>query len=136
MRCYDHLSCLVAPLWQQPSIAAVVMSRVNGSGVSMMPAGGDMHGNWQNVLCIRAQPKPILHSPRWSTTEWLTNVQTGNAALCNLFTDATITVGDQDFQVHRAVLAAASPYFECMFRSGMQEGKVCLGVHGILADKA
>ncbi len=110
------------------------MSRVcYGSDASMLPTGGDMHGNcnWQKVLCIRAQSKLVPHHPRWSTTELLTNLQTGNAALCNLFTDATITVGDQDFQVHRAVLAAASPYFECMFRSEMQEGKVCLhlGVH-------
>ena len=40
------------------------------------------------------------------------------------FTDFTITVDGQDFQLHKAVLAAASPVFERMLLSSMQEGMV------------
>lgn len=43
-----------------------------------------------------------------------------------LFTDATIVVEGQTLHAHRAVLAAASPVFERMFCSQMQEGE-----HGV-----
>ena len=43
-----------------------------------------------------------------------------------LFTDATVTVAGQDFQVHKHVLADASPVFERMFSSDMLEGKLGL----------
>jgi len=39
------------------------------------------------------------------------------------FTDATIRCCDQDIAVHRAVLATASPVFNTMFSSGMQEAQ-------------
>ncbi len=39
-----------------------------------------------------------------------------------LFTDAIVTVGAEDFQVHRGILSAASPYFHFLFSSRMQEG--------------
>ncbi|DBA96778.1 TPA: hypothetical protein ACH3X3_012947 [Trebouxia sp. C0006] len=44
-----------------------------------------------------------------------------------LFTDAIVTVGAEDFQVHRGILSAASPYFHFLFSSRMQEG-VCAKV--------
>lgn len=39
------------------------------------------------------------------------------------FTDAVINCGDQQFHVHRAVLAGASPVFDSMFGGGMLEAQ-------------
>ncbi|XP_077978954.1 kelch-like protein 3 [Glandiceps talaboti] len=40
-----------------------------------------------------------------------------------MFCDVVVRAGKQDFQVHRNVLAASSPYFEAMFCSGLCESK-------------
>ncbi len=47
------------------------------------------------------------------------------AASQHLFTDATVTVHGQEFQVHKHVLASTSPVFERMFSSEMLEGEIC-----------
>ena len=37
------------------------------------------------------------------------------------FCDVTIIIGKRQFLAHKAVLAAASPFFKAMFSSGMEE---------------
>ncbi|KAL3143280.1 hypothetical protein ABBQ38_002123 [Trebouxia sp. C0009 RCD-2024] len=76
------------------------------------------------VQCIWQQPAP--HSRDFYDTN-LMNHQVGCSMQAmyrqRLFTDATIVVEGHTLQAHRAVLAAASPVFERMFSSHMQEGK-------------
>lgn len=43
-----------------------------------------------------------------------------------LFTDASIVVQGQTLHVHRAVLAAISPVFACLFSRTWQQGKLAL----------
>ncbi len=74
----------------------------------------------ERVLCINAHARP---HDRYLVDDKLRNFQLATASHRDLFTDAVITVGGRDFEVHRAVLANASPYFERMFSTQMQEGK-------------
>ena len=37
------------------------------------------------------------------------------------FCDVTILIGKRQFQAHKTILAAASPFFKAMFSSGMEE---------------
>lgn len=75
------------------------------------------------VQCIWQQP--ALHSRDFDDST-LMNHQLGPSMQAmyrqRLFTDATIVVEGHTLHVHRAVLAAASPVFERMFSSDMQEG--------------
>ena len=79
------------------------------------------------VQCIWQQPIP--HSRDFEDHSLL-NWQLGSSMQTmyqqQLFTDATISVQGQTLRAHRAVLAAASPVFERMFSSQMQEGIVSL----------
>lgn len=76
------------------------------------------------VQCIWQQPAP--HARDFDDSA-LMNHQLGPSMQAmyrqRLFTDATIVVGGQTLHAHRAVLAAASPVFERMFSSHMQEGE-------------
>lgn len=76
------------------------------------------------VQCIWQQPAP--HSRDFDDSN-LMNHQVGPSMQAmyrqRLFTDATIVVEGIALHAHRAVLAAASPVFERMFSSHMQEGK-------------
>ena len=76
------------------------------------------------VQCIWQQPAP--HSRDFDDST-LMNHQLGASVQAmyqqRLFTDATIVVEGKTLHVHRAVLAAASPVFERMFSSHMQEGE-------------
>ena len=46
--------------------------------------------------------------------------------------DVKLTAGPETFEVHRVVLAAASPYFKAMFCCGMREGDMSdIPMHGI-----
>jgi len=74
----------------------------------------------ERVLCINAHARP---HDRYLVDDKLRNFQLATASHRDLFTDAVITVGGRDFAVHRAVLASASPYFERMFSTQMQEGE-------------
>ena len=76
------------------------------------------------VQCIWQQPAP--HSRDFDDST-LMNHQLGASMQAmyrqRLFTDATIRVEGHTLHAHRAVLAAASPVFERMFSSHMQEGE-------------
>lgn len=76
------------------------------------------------VQCIWQQPVP--HSRDFEDNR-LMNWQVGSSMQAmyhrQLFSDATIQVEGQTLHAHRAVLAAASPVFERMFSSQMQEGQ-------------
>ncbi|DBB17399.1 TPA: hypothetical protein ACH3X3_014431 [Trebouxia sp. C0006] len=76
------------------------------------------------VQCIWQQPAP--HSRDFEDIS-IMNLQLGSSMQTMHqqmeFSDATIVVEGQTLRAHRAVLAAASPVFACMFRSKMQEGK-------------
>ena len=74
----------------------------------------------EKVLCINAHARP---HDRYLVDDKLRNFQLATVSHRDLFTDAVITVGGRDFAVHRAVLASASPYFERMFSTQMQEGE-------------
>lgn len=78
------------------------------------------------VQCIWQQPAP--HSRDFDDSN-LMNHQVGPSMQAmyrqRLFTDATIVVEGIALHAHRAVLAAASPVFERMFSSHMQEGECC-----------
>lgn len=52
-----------------------------------------------------------------------------------LMCDATLTVGERDFAVHRIVLSASSSYFQVMFSSGMAESHLDrVEIHGVNAN--
>ena len=76
------------------------------------------------VQCIWQQPAP--HHRDFEDSN-LMNHELGTSMQAmykqQLFTDATVSVEGQLFHAHRAVLATASPVFERMFKSHMQEGK-------------
>lgn len=78
------------------------------------------------VQCIWQQPVP--YSRDFEDIS-IMNLQLGSSMQAMHqqmeFSDATIVVEGQTLQAHRAVLAAASPVFACMFRSKMQEGQTC-----------
>ena len=78
------------------------------------------------VQCIWQQPAP--HSRDFEDIS-IMNLQLGSSMQTMHqqmeFSDATIVVEGQTLRAHRAVLAAASPVFACMFRSKMQEGQTC-----------
>lgn len=82
------------------------------------------------VQCIWQQPAP--HSRDFYDSN-LMNYEVGCSMQAmyrqRLFTDATIVVGGRTLQAHRAVLAAASPVFERMFSSHMQEGGCCCNLY-------
>eukprot|EP00930_Biecheleria_cincta_P002411 TRINITY_DN103418_c0_g1_i1.p1 TRINITY_DN103418_c0_g1~~TRINITY_DN103418_c0_g1_i1.p1 ORF type:complete len:332 (-),score=57.55 TRINITY_DN103418_c0_g1_i1:318-1313(-) len=61
------------------------------------------------VMAKRKQPEAleVLTNNLWTRRE---------------FTDAVVSCGSQKFQVHRAVLAAACPVFQCAFAGKLQEG--------------
>ncbi|KAL3155425.1 hypothetical protein ABBQ38_010982 [Trebouxia sp. C0009 RCD-2024] len=54
----------------------------------------------------------------------LRNCQSAGAQQSRLFPDATITVGREQFGVHRNVLSDHSLYFQRLFSSSMQEGRL------------
>lgn len=88
------------------------------------------------VQCIWQQPTP--HSRDFEDSS-LMNHQLGASMQAmyqqRLFTDATILVEGQILHAHRAVLAVASPVFERMFSSHMQEGRMmvrCLSYYTAL----
>ena len=76
------------------------------------------------VQCIWQQPAP--HARDFEDSS-IMNLQLGSSMQTMYqqmeFSDATIVVEGQTLRAHRAVLAAASPVFACMFRSNMQEGQ-------------
>ena len=49
------------------------------------------------------------------------NVGMGNLYVTRAQADITVCIGDARINCHKAVLMAASPYFEAMFNSGMKE---------------
>lgn len=76
------------------------------------------------VQCIWQQPAPHMRDFEDSS---IMNLQLGRSMQTMYqqmeFADASIVVEGQTLRAHRAVLAAASPVFACMFRSSMQEGQ-------------
>ena len=76
------------------------------------------------VQCIWQQPAPHMRDFEDSS---IMNLQLGRSMETMYqrmeFADASIVVEGQTLRAHRAVLAAASPVFACMFRSNMQEGQ-------------
>lgn len=69
---------------------------------SEKPSDGSMH------FTITRHPKELLD---------VMNVLWRSRKLC----DVTFKVGEESFQAHKIVLAAASPYFRAMFTGGMKE---------------
>lgn len=83
----------------------------------------------EELICINSHARPRDYEEIDSK---LRNFQLATASHQNLFTDATIIVGGHDFWVHRAVLANASPYFERMFSTEMQEGETACYLYATL----
>lgn len=83
-----------------------------------MGAGLCEEGLPDDIFCIRAEPRKYS---RDASSAVLSNCQ-ARAVLHPSYTDFTFSVGGQDFQLHKALLAAASPVFDRMFCSNMQEG--------------
>ncbi|DBA99933.1 TPA: hypothetical protein ACH3X1_013814 [Trebouxia sp. C0004] len=72
----------------------------------------------EDVLCVRMQAK---RHELWQRDFHLRNYE--KSSHHRLFTDATVTVGGLNFQLHKHVLATGSPIFARMFSSEIQEGK-------------
>ena len=70
---------------------------------------------------LRVRCEPVPHDER-EPPFWLRNLQWAAAQKCRLFPDATLTVGGEEFKVHRTILSAQSMYFERLFNSCMLEG--------------
>ena len=76
------------------------------------------------VQCIWQQPAP--HTRDFDDSTLMNHQLPGSMQAMyrqRLFTDAAIMVEGKTLHVHRAVLAAASPVFQRMFSSHMQEGE-------------
>ena len=105
------------------------MRMCNSVGLDYMRPEYERLQEVNTVQCIWQQPVPHFRDFDDST---LINHQLGSSIQAmyrqRLFTDATIVVEGQALPVHRAVLAAASPVFERMFSSHMQEGESTLCV--------
>ena len=71
------------------------------------------------VDCIRV--KPVSYNDNEYDTV-LMSCSKAPAPFHHNFTDTTVVVEGQAFQVHKAVLANSSPVFERMFSSAMLEG--------------
>lgn len=51
------------------------------------------------------------------------------------FCDVQLQIGDEEFKVHRLVLAASSPYFAALFAGGMKESsKEVVQILGVNAE--
>ena len=94
------------------------------------------------VQCFWRQPAPHYRDFEDSN---LLNHQLGASMQAmyqqRLFTDAVVLVEGQTLHAHRAVLAVASPVFERMFSSHMQEGGhcsalQCIAVHDSLLQSS
>ena len=70
---------------------------------------------------LRVWCEPVPHDEREPPFR-LRNLQWAAAQQCRLFPDATVTVGGEEFKVHRTILSAQSMYFERLFSSCMLGG--------------
>ena len=86
----------------------------------VMDAGSHAEGLPGYILCIQGEANGYYWHDNGSV---LRNCRCGTA-LDPSYTDITFCVEGQEFQLHKAVLAAASPVFDCMFRSNMQQGVI------------
>ena len=89
-----------------------------------MPAGKrgkEMLADVVRVLGSFRQCEPASHEEPMPPFQ-LHNCQYGGAQQSRLLPDATITVGTEQFHVHRNVLADQSTYFHRLFSSCMKEG--------------
>lgn len=92
----------------------------HSKGDCLMDAGSHEEGLPGDILCIQAEANGYV---RYINGLVLRNCRCGTA-LDPSYTDVTFCVEGQEFQLHKAVLAAASPVFDRMFRSNMQEGVI------------
>ncbi len=74
------------------------------------------------MQCIWQRPKVHTHDKEDSSIMRYDMATASQAMFNKMCTDATIIMDDRSWAVHRAVLACASPVFQRMFSSGMQEG--------------
>ena len=114
----QNASCEHVPTTQAEPVRDVV------AGLDYMRPEYERLQEVDTVQCIWQQPVP--HSRDFEDSS-LMNWQAGSCMQAmyqqQLFTDATILVEGHTLPAHRAVLAAASPVFERMFSSHMQEGQ-------------
>lgn len=106
------------------------------------------NGNASDIICSLTQSQMAINQPNDSGTSAkpiFNCIQYSQKVLLNLnalrqnsrFCDVEIVVGSTTIQAHRAVLSAASAYFEAMFRPelGLSEGKQkSVTLHSIRAD--
>ncbi|KAL0045929.1 hypothetical protein WJX82_008748 [Trebouxia sp. C0006] len=119
-----HVFNFTTMSWSKPPLPENRMGYRSGHMATnhdhLIIAGGECEDDEvERVLCINAHARP---HDRYLVDDKLRNFQLATASHRDLFTDAVITVGGRDFAVHRAVLASASPYFERIFSTQMQEG--------------
>ncbi len=104
--------------------AASVLSQGLGPVAGARDADSSHSVPVDTMQCIWQRPRVHTHDQEDSSIMRY-DITTAKHAMFNdrMFTYATIIVDDRSFAVHRAILACASPFFQRMFSSGMQEGQ-------------
>ena len=106
--------------WKQAMLACSPPSDYSTGGCSAGDNGRQREQTCQ-IICPRpkafktdADDTSYIHYGLYDTSQQMLQER--------LFTDATLVVEGQAIPVHRAVLAANSPFFKCMLASQMREG--------------
>lgn len=81
--------------------------------------------NWSDnpALLKNPKPKPVMPEPEYSRVPSRADAELHRQRVRNELCDVTFAIGDNNFPVHRIILANRSPYFSRMLQSGMKESK-------------
>ena len=102
----------------EPNLCTTILSYISVCMSLLCLAGAGPRGA---MCCVGSDKAPPTHTflSRTHSTALMLGMQAlrEQGALC----DVTLEVEESSLQVHRLVLAAASPFFRAMFGAGMQE---------------
>lgn len=81
--------------------------------------------NWTDnpALLKNPKPKPAMPEPEYPRVVSRADLELNNQRVRNELCDVTFAIGDNNFPVHRIILANRSLYFRRMLQSGMKESK-------------